>query len=59
MTSMCVCMWKSHIEIVDGFSHVELVYGADNDGGSREEGEQEEKEDVEHHTAHEPGKTPH
>lgn len=34
-------MSKSHIEIADGLSHVELVYGADNDGGGRKEGEQE------------------
>lgn len=40
MTSTSVCMCKSHIEIVDGLRHVELVYGVDDDGGSREEGEQ-------------------
>lgn len=56
---MSVCMHKSHIEIVDGLSHVELVYGADHDGGSREEGEQKEKEGVEQHVAHEPAETPH
>lgn len=52
-------MCKSYIEIVDGLSHVELVYGADDDGGSREEGEQEEKEEVETHIAHVPAKTSH
>ncbi len=52
-----ICMCESHIEIVDGLSHVELVYGADNDGGSGEEGEQEEEGEVEHHVANEPVKS--
>lgn len=52
-------MSKSHIEIVDGPSHVELVYGVDNDGGSRDEGEKEEKAEVDHHIAQEPKQTLH
>lgn len=50
-------MCRTHIEIVDGHRHVELVHGADDDGGSCEEGEQEEKEEVEHQVAHVPGET--
>lgn len=56
---MSVCVCKSYIEILDGLSHVELVYGVDNDGGSREEGEQDEEAEVEHHIACKPLKTPH
>lgn len=56
---MSIWMSKSHIEIVDGPSHVELVYDVDNDGGSRKEGEQEEKEEVDHHIAQEPRETLH
>lgn len=40
-TVASVCMPKSHIEKVEGLSHVELVHGVDNDGGSCQEGEQE------------------
>lgn len=54
----CACT-ESHIEIVDGLCHVELVHCADNDGGSCEESEQEEKEEVERHVSHEPVKTLH
>lgn len=59
VTSVCVCMCKSHVEIVDGLSHVELIHGVDNDGGSGEEGEQQDKEEVDHHTAQEPVNTAH
>lgn len=52
-------MYTSYIEIVDGVSDVEFVYGVHNDGGSCEEGEHDEKKEVEHHIAHEPGKTTH
>lgn len=54
-----MCLHVSHIEIVDGHSHVPLIHGVDNDGGSREEGEQDEKEEVERNIAHEPVKAPH
>lgn len=52
-------MCTSHVEIVDGLGHIELVHGVDDDAGSREEGEQEEEEEVDHHIEHVPGKTPH
>lgn len=32
---------KSYIESVEGLGNVELVYGAHDDGGSGEEGEQD------------------
>lgn len=50
---------KSHIEIVDGLCHIELVHGVDNDGWSCEECEQQEKGEVDQQAAHEPAKTPH
>lgn len=37
-------MFATHIEIVDGFGHVELVEGVNNDGGSGQEGKQQEEE---------------
>lgn len=52
-------MCNSHIEILDGLSHIDFIYGVDNDGGRCEKGEQKEKEEVEHHVTHEPGKTSH
>lgn len=59
LTCICVCVCKPHVEIVDGFSHVEFIYGVNNDGGSGEEGEQQEKKEVEHHIAHVPANTLH
>lgn len=50
---------KSHVEIVDRHRHVEPVHGADDDGRSGEEGQQEEEEEVEHQVAHEPGEASH
>lgn len=52
-----VCMCKSHVEGVDGLRHVELIHVVDNDGGSGEEGEQQDNRDVEYHTAYVPAKT--
>lgn len=39
-------MFETHIKVVDGFGHVELVDGVNNDGGSGQEGKQEEKERI-------------
>lgn len=52
-------MYNYYIEIVDGFSNVELVNGAENDGRSCEESEQEEQEEVDHDVAHVPRKALH
>lgn len=54
MTARSVCIPKTHIEVFNGLSDVEPVYGADNDGGSREKGEQEHEEEVDQHIAQEP-----
>lgn len=50
---------KAYIKVLKGPCYVELVYGADNNGGSREEGEQEEDEEVDHHVSQEPAKSTH
>lgn len=50
---------RAHIEILDGPRHVELVYCADNNAGSREEGEQDEEEQVDHQVSQEPAKSSH
>lgn len=50
---------KSYIESVEGLGHVELVYGVHDDGGSGEEGEQEQEQEVDHHVAAEPGNSLH
>lgn len=49
----------AHVEILDGPCHVELVYGADDDGGSCEEGQQEEHGEVDHHVSHKPVESSH
>ena len=41
---MSVCL--SHVEVLNGFADVELVYGGDHDGGGGEEEEHDEEEDV-------------
>lgn len=58
-TYISSCMCKTHIEVVDGPCHVELIHGVDNDGGSGEEGEQQDKKQVDRQIAHEPAKAPH
>lgn len=44
----------SHVEGQDGLGHVELVDGVDDDGGSGEEGEHEQEQEVDQHVAAEP-----
>lgn len=50
---------RAHIEILDGPRHVELVYGGDNNAGSREERQQDEEEQVDHQVSQEPAKSSH
>lgn len=36
-------MFQTHIKVVDGLSHIEPVYGVNDDGGSCQESEDDEK----------------
>lgn len=55
----CRAAAKPHIEGEDGHGHVELVDGVDDDSGGGEEGEDEQKQEVDEHVAADPADTLH
>lgn len=50
---------RTHIKIVYWTSHVELIYDVNDDGGSRQEGEQDKQEKVYSQPADDPEETVH
>ena len=52
-------MGEAHVEVADGFCHIEFVERVHNDGGSREEGEPGEEAQIDYHEAPEPAETLH